>query len=301
MGSAIPKIAFYSPLGGVQRTTLTLLTGLYLAERYGINTLVADLDIETPGVFAYIDTCKCKRERKEIKEYAKLLDSYMRGRFSGELLESCWSNKLFLFPTAPKPRLASLAEYALSFELGKVDEPIRMRSASIFRRVLEEAARSVKAKIILIDLGPGVEALTRLFLKYVVDGVVLLTRADSISRRRFIEMTKELKRAGDLRLRIDERYEYIRFIFTSVPIEAQREGICLDEQTEKELQRIYREIRRELGIVEEAFDTVKLVPELLSPLCCDPIAEIWENRGQWPYQCVADVADKLAKEMGARV
>jgi cellulose biosynthesis protein BcsQ len=287
MGNKPYVVAFYSPLGGVQRTTTTLLTGLSLAEKYELSAAVVDLDIETPGIIAYNLNCP--------KHYATIYDAYLNARLSGELCRSPWSDKLYVLPMAPNPSAASHMAYSMGYTLSRLEELSRRELVRIFKNIVKDITEEYNARVILIDTGPGIESLSRIALKYLADAVVLLSRADGVSMRRFISMVRELVRRGDLRLGHGERYEQVFFVFTSIPS-------ILSSNIDELLSNKYREIWKELGTpyLPENFASIPLVPELLSPSTDDPIYIIRKNKKQEPYKKIVEAIDFIARNIAGR-
>ncbi len=300
----VMKIAFYSPMGGVYRTTTALLTGLFLAEEYRIPTLIIDFDIETPGIYPYL---------KLDENSANIYESYLAGRLVGEVARYPLSRHLFVIPTAADPTAASHMAYTLGYTLGRTDEPIRRSLANLIDGIISDAVEATGAKIVLIDAGPGADSLTRTILKYLANGIVLLSRADGVSRRRFAEMISRLKKTSDLRLGPEKRYELIRFVVTAIPLISSKETEKVQTRCKGDVKEalpqdilghidsIIDELRTKIEIPIEKAYIEPLIPQLLLPNIDNPVNTIWENKDRLPYCYLANTIRSLAKSIGGRI
>ena len=289
MVRSVPKIAFYSPIGGTWKTTLTLLTGLNLAETYNIKTLAIDLDIDKPGFASFL----------EGSDSLSIIDGFMGGKFTGEPIKSPWSDNLYLIPMRTNVQLSSLVQYTISFEVSRIDEEIRKRTAQILSRIIDDAADSVNAEIALIDMSSGIGLLQSLVLKYVINGVILLTRPDKQTVKRFVEILSNLADMGYIRLRASSRYDFVHLLFVWVPLGTH--GKCIDDSVLSDLNKLYREvIRPRLRLVNEVVDSIPLIPDILSGVIEDHISVMWENRDRYPFNCIIDVINNLSIDIGRR-
>jgi len=294
---------------------LTLLTGTILAETYGVNVLIVDADLETPGIYPYLN----ENQRKELKEgnIASLLDSYRLGRVRGRIAEASWiegcrreGGCLYLFPTTVDPGEVSRFAYVLG--LGRSTG--RRTAASVMGRLIREAAESVGARVVLLDAGPGLDNFTRMILGDLADAVVLLSRADGASLMRVRDALLELAGTGDLRLKGEKPYEFSLFVFTSIPINHNGDGETtnneckkpwISRETKMKLDKIYYELRRRLyeraPRLPEAYFTVPLTPQMLSPLLENPVEYAWRQRRRWPLCLLVGSVDRIARIIAGRV
>ena len=220
----MPIVAFYSPLGGVWRSTLTLLAATILAETRGEPVLAVDADVETPSFHAYLERSVLADLAGSYlkRRYYTLVDAIVAGeappREGMEVPRAPWSERVYLLPSEAYPpppatelrndygledlevataaRVAGIREIQSVAGLGR---EARARLALRLRRVMEAAARQVGGRVVLVDAGPGVETLLLSVLQ-AADYVVLLTRPDIVSVRRVAALLPLLVSHGALRV-----------------------------------------------------------------------------------------------------
>ena len=283
------RVAFYSPMGGVHRTTTALLTGLFLAEKYETPTIVIDFDIETPGIYPYV---------KVDKDTASVYRSYLAGRLIGKKIATHpLSSNLFIIPSSVDPLSSMHLAYTLGYTVGRLDGSTRLPVASVFDAVLEDAVEKTGAKLIIIDLGPGMEGLTLLTLRYLVKGYILLTRSDGISRTRLIEVMKNIAKS---RLIDPGDILFTQLVMTAIPLEKFEASKCSDEIVLRDITRSIVEdtastLERVSGLRVVATHTLPLISNLLEPETENPVTTIWKKRDEYPFCLLARAVDKLAK------
>ena len=292
----VKRIAFYSPIGGAHTTTTALLMGLFLAEEYKTPTLIIDFNMVSPTIHLYLSSLN--------KNSANSYVSYLAGRLVGEVAHYPLSKRLFVIPATVDPTAASRMAYTLGYTLGKTDEPIRRSLANLIDGIISDAIKTTGAKIVLIDTESGMSPITRLILRYLADDMILLCKADSVSRRRCIEIVTKMKRIGDLRLGIGRHYKSSVFIISNIPlifredVKSQRIGCndsfvkILDPYILKTVSSAAKEVSS-IGISKTYIEP--LLPQLTVLNTSDAVKAVWENKNKTPYCFLANTIRGLAR------
>ena len=208
MSSEPLVVAFYSPLGGTQRTTSALLVGSLLAEQ-GNRVLLVDADVETSAFDSVMALTLCKKELESGEDVEPEATLKLRER-----LEKCIKEKLIgratLYDIAMAPTLGKALEIAEERGLHRADWvggsgggrldllPSTYRGFSstlivpasrtatrwrtvrrLYYRILQ-IGRHLGYDYIIVDLKPGLDALTEGLLLY-IRFLVLFSRADELS------------------------------------------------------------------------------------------------------------------------
>ena len=298
-------VAFYSPLGGVWRSTMTLLTATAIAEVTGENVLAVDFDATTPTLLAYLSRDDVLEYQKPLLErrYYSLLDAVNAGRAPPrpgmELPVAPWTRRgkgrVYVLPatswdTLREARRVTFLRYGLD---AMMELASRLRN-----RIIQGAAREIGAGVVVADMGPGFHQFNQAGLR-AADAITLLSRADVISLRRVATVLPLLRKERILRPWPPEAgegfgaWEYrphrLYMIYTHVPLSREtnkdaskdqeaKDKVGSAENVLKELRerlrsiheklRVYREREEDLPLMPrlpERFAVVPLIEELLSP------------------------------------
>lgn len=160
---SVPVIAFFNNKGGVGKTTLVYHLA-WVFNDLGFSTLAADLDPQANLTSAFLDEDQLiglfedGKGRTVLRSIEPLLEGI--GDIAGAPVMPVSDPYLYLLPgdlglSAFEDELA--ADWTKCLER----DPRAFRAVSAFWRLMQNAARSCAAEMILMDLGPNLGALNR--------------------------------------------------------------------------------------------------------------------------------------------
>jgi cellulose biosynthesis protein BcsQ len=183
-------VSFFSPLGGVWRSTTLLLAATAYAHCTGEKVLAVDLDVTTPALLAYLDREVAEDLQKPIMErrFFTFIDAYNRYRVPPrprqKIPEAPWlQDLLYILPSSASSLIAAARRIAFA----RYGPEAQLDLARRIRRLLQEAARLVGAELVVVDTSPGIHQFGQAALR-ASDAVIILSRPDPVSIRR-LELT----------------------------------------------------------------------------------------------------------------
>ncbi|WP_239309587.1 ParA family protein [Frankia sp. Cj3] len=190
------SVALFNNKGGVGKTTLTYHLA-HMLQRLGKNVLAVDLDPQSNLTAAFLDEEKLELIWREPDEStwsagrgdadsATTVAAAVRPIMEGtgdirpcgpeQIADGLWLLAGDLTLSAFEDRLSE------SWPKGFTGDPAALRTTTAFHRIIQVAARQVRADVVLIDVGPNLGAINRAAL-LAADTVLVPLAADLFSLR----------------------------------------------------------------------------------------------------------------------